>query len=137
MMKHWRGLVALAVVTVLCLLSVSFIVWLPDVLTGKTKVVATCPLPDGGSVSVTQFWNGYDFYTTRFVHVEEESRWSFVLDGDAEKWWFCSLQVNSEKVEIRHFGRKLATYNRKAHTYTRGTQPSDEYAMDAETTPSL
>ncbi len=74
---------------------VSQYVWLPDVIFAKSKIVATCSLPNGDRLEVYQYWNQSDFYNLnlRVFRVNGQS-YSCVIDPDCNKVWRCEVKLN-------------------------------------------
>lgn len=85
---------------ILCFIAVfawvSQYVWLPDVFTAKSKVVAARQLPNGDQLEVSQYWNQSDFYNLnlRVLRANGQS-YSCVIDPDCNKVWRCEVKLNT------------------------------------------
>ncbi len=73
-------------------------VWLPDVF-GKQHTLCSATTSTGYQISIVQYWNHVDFYTTEARITPPDGVTSIhVLDGDASKTWGAILEVDlSEK----------------------------------------
>jgi hypothetical protein len=88
------------VIVSLCLIAafawVSQYVWLPDVFTAKSKVVATHQLPNGDQLEVYQCWNQSDFYNLDLKVTRTNGQsYSCVIDPDCNKVWRCEVKLNT------------------------------------------
>ncbi|MGL5016543.1 MAG: hypothetical protein ACRDBP_00295 [Luteolibacter sp.] len=73
-------------------------VWLPDVF-GKQHTLCSATTSTGYQISIVQYWNHVDFYTTEARIAGPDGVTSLsLLDGDASKAWSATLEVDpSEK----------------------------------------
>jgi hypothetical protein len=90
-------------------------VWPPDIFSGKVSILASAKSNSGAQFRVVQFFNGYESYTTQLEQINVEGATDVVvIDGDAFKYWSCSIDVieNDEKlvVSFPSSGRKLEYY---------------------------
>jgi hypothetical protein len=99
-----RGwLVSLLLVVFLSLgLPLVYGVWLPDVF-GKQHTLCSATTSTGHRVSIVQYWNHVDFYTTEARISDPDGVTSVsLIDGDASKSWGAVLEI--------HPSQKSATY---------------------------
>lgn len=99
-----RGwLVSLLLVVFLSLgLPLVYGVWLPDVF-GKQHTLCSATTSTGHRVSIVQYWNHVDFYTTEARISDPDGATSVsLIDGDASKSWGAVLEI--------HPSQKSATY---------------------------
>lgn len=73
-------------------------VWLPDVF-GKLHTLCSAQTSSGHQISIVQYWNHVDFYTTEArVTAPGGATSIFLIDGDASKSWGATLEIDpSEK----------------------------------------
>jgi hypothetical protein len=77
-------------------------VWLPDVF-GKQHTLCSATTSTGYQISIVQYWNHVDFYTTEARITAPGGEVSTILiDGDAAKSWSATLEMDPS--------RTLATY---------------------------
>ena len=78
-------------------------VWLPDVL-GREVTIQTMRLNDGAMISVVQYWNYFDFYSTEARVTDATGRTAVhTLDGDDHRHWIIPIQF--------HYGTRTATFH--------------------------
>jgi hypothetical protein len=72
-------------------------VWLPDVF-GKQHTLCSATTSTGYQISIVQYWNHVDFYTTEARITSPEGVTSIsLLDGDASKTWSATLEIDSSQ----------------------------------------
>jgi hypothetical protein len=77
-------------------------VWLPDVF-GKQHTLCSATTSTGYQVSIVQYWNHVDFYTTEARITAPGGATSIIpIDGDAAKSWGAALEMDPSQT--------LATY---------------------------
>jgi len=70
---------------------------LPDVF-GHEKTLCTATTSTGYQISIVQYWNHVDFYSTEARVVSPEGVTTVtMLDGDAAKSWGGTLEVDSSQ----------------------------------------
>ena len=88
-------------------------VWLPDVF-GKQHTLCSGTTSTGYQVSIVQYWNHVDFYTTEARITAPDGVTSIsIVDGDASKTWTATLEMDPSQ--------KGATYrlpNGRVGTFT-------------------
>lgn len=78
-------------------------VWLPDVL-GREVTIQTMNLNDGETISVVQYWNYSDFYSTEARVTDATGRTAvYTLDGDDHRHWIIPIQFD--------YGTRTATFH--------------------------
>lgn len=83
-------------------------IWLPDVLLGNKRCLATAELSSGHRFRVVQYWNNFDFYWTQLEIITPDGHTEVkTLDGDDRARWKILMQVNEERrvVHIEMGGR--------------------------------
>jgi hypothetical protein len=98
-------LFCVVLVATILLLPLRVGVWSPDVLSGRSHLIASQRLSDGSEFRVVQYWNHFDFYTTELRHVFPDGHdESWVLDGDDRKRWWIPLNVDesARTVSVPH-----------------------------------
>ncbi len=95
--RGWFVSVSLAIFLSFAL-PLAYGVWLPDVF-GKQHTLCSATTSTGYQISIVQYWNHVDFYTTETRITSPDGVTSIsVLDGDASKNWGATLEVDpSEK----------------------------------------
>lgn len=69
-------------------------VWLPDVF-GKQHTLCSATTSTGHRVSIVQYWNHVDFYTTEARITSPDGVTSIsTIDGDASKTWSAILEID-------------------------------------------
>ncbi len=69
-------------------------VWLPDVF-GKAHTLCSATTSTGYQISIVQYWNHVDFYTTEARVTDPDGVTSItVIDGDAAKSWSATLEID-------------------------------------------
>jgi hypothetical protein len=69
-------------------------VWLPDVI-GQQHTLCSATTASGHRISLVQYWNHVDFYTTEARVTSPEGVTSIILiDGDASKTWSAMLKID-------------------------------------------
>ena len=77
-------------------------IWLPDVF-GKQHTLCSATTATGHRISIVQYWNHVDFYTTEARVIGPDGVTSVtVIDGDASKTWSARLEIDPSQ--------NLATY---------------------------
>jgi hypothetical protein len=77
-------------------------VWLPDVF-GKQHTLCSATTSTGYQISIVQYWNHVDFYTTETRVTSPGGVTAIsILDGDASKTWSATLEIDPSQ--------KSATY---------------------------
>jgi hypothetical protein len=78
-------------------------VWLPDVL-GREVTIQTVRLNDGETISVVQYWNYVDFYSTEARVTDSSGRTTVhTLDGDDHRHSIVPIEFN--------YGTRIATFH--------------------------
>ncbi len=78
-------------------------VWLPDVL-GREVTIQTVRLNDGETISVVQYWNYVDFYSTEARVTDLSGRTTVrTLDGDDHRHSIAPIKFN--------YGTRIATFH--------------------------
>ena len=73
-------------------------VWPPDMFGRTTSVLCAAESPAGGRFLVTQYWNGYDFYTTQLEEFDPDGAMLVrVIDGDDRKQKQCQIRILEEE----------------------------------------
>ncbi|MES2438481.1 MAG: hypothetical protein V4584_05425 [Verrucomicrobiota bacterium] len=68
-------------------------VWLPDIF-GKQQTLSSATTSSGHRISIVQYWNHVDFYTTEARVTGPDGVTSVsIIDGDAAKSWGAGLEV--------------------------------------------
>jgi hypothetical protein len=101
---HWKPFGArgwLIISSIVVLIGVAFPlfcgVWVLDIA-GKRHVLCKATTPTGYQVSIVQYWNHVDFYTTEARVTSPAGVTSIiVLDGDADKSWTASLEIDPSR----------------------------------------
>ncbi len=77
-------------------------VWLPDVF-GKEHVLCSATTSSGHRISLVQYWNHVDFYTTeaRVTGPDDVSSIT-VIDGDASKTWSATLAIDPSQTSATY-----------------------------------
>ena len=94
-----RGrLISIALTFVLGLgIPVAYGVWLPDIL-GTQHTLCSASTSTGYQVSVVQYWNYADFYTTEIRVTDPDGLTSVtIIDGDASKSWSATIEIDSSQ----------------------------------------
>jgi hypothetical protein len=69
-------------------------IWLPDI-PGQHNTLASATTPSGHRITVVQYWNHIDFYTTEArVTAPNGVTTVMVQDDDASKEWSTSIQID-------------------------------------------
>ncbi len=69
-------------------------VWLPDIF-GMEHTLCSATTSTGQRVSIVQYWNYVDFYTTEARVIGPDGVPSVtVIDGDASKTWSARLEID-------------------------------------------
>jgi hypothetical protein len=69
-------------------------IWLPDIF-GTTHTLGSATTSSGHRISIVQYWNHQDFYTTEMrVTGPDGVTVTSVLDGDASKRWSATLELD-------------------------------------------
>jgi hypothetical protein len=69
-------------------------VWLPDVF-GKQHTLCAATTSTSYRISLVQYWNHVDFYTTEARITSPDGMTSIsLIDGDASKTWNASLKID-------------------------------------------
>ena len=69
-------------------------VWLPDIF-GKQSILCSATASTGHRISIVQYWNHVDFYTTEARLTSPDGATSVtLLDGDASKSWSGTLEID-------------------------------------------
>ena len=72
-------------------------VWLPDVF-GKQHTLCSARTSTGYQISIVQYWNHVDFYTTEARITGPDGVTSIsTIDGDASKTWSATLEIDSSQ----------------------------------------
>ena len=70
-------------------------VWPPDVF-GTQHTLCSATTSTGYRVSIVQYWNHVDFYTTEARVTDPDGMTSIsILDGDASKAWTAIVEIDS------------------------------------------
>lgn len=77
-------------------------VWLPDVF-GKQRTLCSATTSTGYQISIVQYWNHVDFYTTeaRVIRPDGVSSTS-LIDGDAAKSWSATLEIEPSQTSATY-----------------------------------
>lgn len=77
-------------------------VWLPDVF-GKQHTLCSATTKSGHSVSIVQYWNHVDFYTTEArVTSPGGVTTTTLIDGDAAKSWSATLEIDPSQTSATY-----------------------------------
>ena len=99
-MRGWLVSISLALFLSV-MLPLAMGVWLPDI-SGNRHTLCSATTKSGHRISVVQYWNHVDFYTTeaRVTSPDGVTRIS-IIDGDASKTWSATLEIDpSQKSAI-------------------------------------
>ncbi len=91
-----RGwLISIALILILGLgIPLAYGVWLPDIF-GKQHTLCSVSTSTGYQVSIVQYWNHVDFYTTEAQITSPDGITSIsLIDGDASKIWSATLKID-------------------------------------------
>jgi len=76
-------------------------VWPPDVLSGRTFVLASAASQTGDRFQVVHYWNYSDFYTTELEHLSADGTLKVTqIDWDDTKQWSCEVRVIDEEKKV-------------------------------------
>ena len=90
--------IAFLILAAVFLLPLCVGVWVPDILFGKTRTIASASSDSGVKFELNQFWNNVDFYTTELRVIEPSGHENTILvDGDASKAWNAKLVIDEKK----------------------------------------
>ncbi len=99
-MRGWLVSISLALFLSV-MLPLAMGVWLPDI-SGTQHTLCSATTKSGHRISIVQYWNHVDFYTTeaRVTSPDGVTRIS-IIDGDASKTWSATLEIDpSQKSAI-------------------------------------
>ena len=83
-------------------LPLAYGVWLPDVF-GKQHTLCSATTSTGYQVSIVQYWNHVDFYTTEARMTAPGGATSIILiDGDAAKSWSATLEMDPSQTQATY-----------------------------------
>ena len=77
-------------------------VWLPDVF-GKEHTLCSATTSTGYQISIVQYWNHIDFYTTEARVTGPDGVTSVSpIDGDASKSWSATLEIDRSQTRATY-----------------------------------
>lgn len=77
-------------------------VWLPDVF-GTQHTLCSATTVKGHRISIVQYWNHVDFYTTEARVTAPNGVTSVsTLDGDASKTWSATIQIDPSQTSATY-----------------------------------
>jgi len=91
--RRWLVSIALGLLLSV-MLPLAMGVWLPDVF-GKQHTLCSATTSAGYQISIVQYWNHVDFYTTEArVTSPDGVTVISLVDGDASKTWSAILEID-------------------------------------------
>ncbi len=80
--------------TIAAILPLGWGIWLPDI-PGQPNTLASAKTPSGHRITVVQYWNHIDFYTTEArVTAPNGVTTVMIQDDDSNKEWSTSIEID-------------------------------------------